>query len=175
MKTIPLIIAFAISGLGLVAQQTSIPDAQLRDLNGTIVTSHQAISPGQATLLVFWKSSSGKCCENLDNINDAWIESLRMKGVRLVAICVDCNGSWTHVKPIVDGNSWDFETFIDVNGEFKRAMNVGEAPCTLLFDQDNTLLCRYNSGCTGSQEFICANILDHLAGEVIAYEFQAGK
>ncbi|MCU0370192.1 MAG: TlpA family protein disulfide reductase [Bacteroidales bacterium] len=175
MKTIAIILIALLPVLRISAQQTSIPDVDLRDIDGNIISSSQITQPGTATMVVFWKSSSGKCCENLETLQEAWQETLKHKGVRLVAICVDCNGSWTQVKPIVNGNSWDFDTYIDVNGDFKRAMNVGDVPCTMLFDEDQNMICRYNSACTGSQEFICANIMDHLNTPVTAPDYEASK
>jgi len=162
MKKTALFLIALWPSLWMSAQQNNVPDADLRDINGKIVSSSQIIEPGKSTLVVFWKSSSDKCCANLETLQSAWEETLSQHGVKMVAICVDCNGSWTQVKPIVNGNNWDFDTYIDVNGDFKRAMNVGDAPCTLLFDKEQNLVCRYNSACTGSQEFICTNILDHL-------------
>ena len=175
MKTIAIILIALLPVLRISAQQTSIPDVDLRDLDGKIISSSQITQPGTATLVVFWKSSSGKCCENLETLQEAWDETLKQKGVRLVAICVDCNGSWAQVKPIVNGNNWDFDTYIDVNGDFKRAMSVGDVPCTMLFDQDQNLVCRYNSACTGSQELICQNITDHLNNSVTASNFKPSK
>lgn len=162
MKRMILILALALPAIWLGAQQNNIPDVTMRDIHGYMVTSAQVLQSDQATLIVFWKSSSGKCCENIGLLNDAWNDGLRQEGIRLVAICTDCNGSWTQVRPIVDGNGWEFETYVDVNGDFMRAMCVGEVPCAMLLDKDKNILCRYNSGCTGSQEFICRNILDHL-------------
>ena len=161
MKTITLSLIACLSSLILSAQQ--IPDVNLRDVDGNPVSSLEVSQPGEATLLVFWKSTSGKCCENLENLYEAWTGSLKLRGIKMVAICVDCNGSWSHVKPIVNGNGWDFETYIDVNGDFRRALGVGDVPCSMLFDGNQNLVCRYNSGCTGSSDFICENILNHLA------------
>jgi len=175
MKKLALFLIAFWPALLVSAQPTSIPDVDLRDINGTIVSSSQITQPGESTLIVFWKSSSGKCCENLDMLQEAWDETLKQKGVRLIAVCVDCDGAWTRVKPIVNGNDWDFDTYIDVNGDFKRAMSVGDVPCTMLFDQDQNLVCRYNSACTGSQEFICQNITDHLNNSVTASNFKPSK
>jgi peroxiredoxin len=175
MKKIIATILVLFPAFWLAAQTASIPSVELRDLNGKIVPSSQLMQPASATLLVFWKSSSGKCCANLEEMRQAWEETLKAQGVRLVAICVDCNGSWTQARAVVDGNGWDFDTYIDVNGDFMRAMCVGEVPCSMLYDQNQNLLCRYNSGCSGSQEYICENIMAHLASSVIAYEAQADK
>ena len=90
------------------------------------------------------------------------MEELREKGIRLVAISVDCNGSWSQVKPMVQGQGWEFDAYIDVNGDLMRAMNVSEVPCTLLFDQARQLLCRYHCEYAGSQELISENIMNHI-------------
>jgi hypothetical protein len=175
MKKIIATLITLLPALWLAAQQSSIPSAELRDIDGKIVPSSQIMQPGSATLLVFWKSSSGKCCDNLEEMEQAWEETLKGQGVRLVAICVDCNGSWTQARAVADGNGWEFDTYIDVNGDFMRAMCVGDVPCSMLYDQNQNLVCRYNSGCTGSQEYICENIMSHLVSTAIAYDLKAEK
>lgn len=175
MKKIPAIFAALLPALWIAAQSGTLPSAELRDLDGKIVPTSQIMQPGTATLLVFWKSSSGKCCDNLETLQEAWQETLKAQGVRLVAVCVDCNGSWSQVKPVVEGNGWEFDAYVDVNGDFTRAMSVSEAPCSLLYDQEQNLVCRYNSGCTGSQEYICQNILAHLSSTATVSDHQAKK
>jgi cytochrome c biogenesis protein CcmG/thiol:disulfide interchange protein DsbE len=175
MKTLALILIALTPAVSLSAQQASIPDVDLRDLNGKIISSTEIIQSGKPTLLIFWKSSSGKCCENLETLQSAWEGTLAQHGIKLVAICVDCNGSWTQVKPIVDGNNWDFDTYIDVNGDMKRAMNVGDVPCTMLFDEGQNIVCRMNSACTGTEEFICSSIMDHLNNSATAENYKGNK
>ena len=108
-------------------------------------------------------------------MNEAWTEGLRQADVKLVAIYVGNDGSWNQVKPIVDGNGWEFDAYIDSNGDLKRAMCVGDVPCAMLYDKDQNLLCRYNSGCTGSQEFICENILSHIDKQETAQIWRTDK
>jgi cytochrome c biogenesis protein CcmG, thiol:disulfide interchange protein DsbE len=175
MKRIALSLTALSLALWMPAQTTSIPDVNLRDIDGKIISSSEITQPGTPTLVIFWKSTSGKCCENLGLLQEAWEETLSQQGVKMVAICMDCNGSWTQVKPIVNGNDWDFDVYIDVNGDLKRAMNVGDVPCTMLFDENQNMICRMNSACTGSQEFICSNILDHLDLSVTAANFEDEK
>jgi hypothetical protein len=175
MKNITLFLFAFWPALWMSAQQPLIPNVDLRDIDGSIISSSQIAKPGTSTMVVFWKSTNGKSCDDLDILQETWYESLRQKGVRMVAVCIDCNGSWTQVKPIVNGNSWDFDTYIDVNGDFKRAMNVGDVPCTMLFDEDQNLVCRYNTACTDSQEEICRNVLDRLDTYATTSNFEAGK
>lgn len=172
MKNIVLALFALLPALWATAQENHLPAINLRDVDGKVVCASSITDSGRATLLVFWKSSSIKCCENLETLYDAWTNNLKAKGIKLVAICIDCNGSWTHVKPIVNGNDWDFETYIDVNGDFKRAMSIGDGPCSLLFDQDQNLVYWYNAACTGSEEYICHNLLEHLYPGMVNNDFK---
>lgn len=79
----------------------------------------------------------------------------------MICICVDGTGSWSHVKPVVDGNCWEFDTYVDVNCDLKRAMNVTNVPCTILLDGSKNLICRYNGFCIGADQMLCEKIRDH--------------
>ena len=175
MKTIIALLLSIAPVLWSAAQTNNIPNVDLRDTDGNRITSAEIIQPGAATLVVFWKSNNSQCCTNLENLEEAWSETLRNQGVRMVVICTDCNGNWSNIKPVVNGNGWEFETYVDVNGDFKRAMNVGEGPCTMLFDNDENMVCRYNSTCTGGPDYICDNFMKHLESPLSVVEYRAGK
>jgi len=161
MKTLTFALLIFWPVVWLNAQQ-QVSSIELTDLNGNKTNSWQIIEPGTTTVLVFWKSSSTQCCDNLENLQSAWIDTLKNKGVKLVAICVDCNGTWSHIKPMMAGKNWEFDSYIDLNGDFKRTMGVSELPCTILLDQDQNMVCRYNGFCAGGSDLICENILQHL-------------
>jgi hypothetical protein len=174
MKTITILL-LALWPTLWASSQNSLPNAELRDVDGNRLSASEVLQPGSPTLLVFWKSNNSQCCENLENLEAAWTGSLRDLGVRMIVICTDCDGNWSRVKPLVNGNGWEFETYVDVNGDLKRAMSVGEGPCTMLFDRNETMVCRYNAACTGSPEFICDNFKKHLGGELTADVKRVGR
>mgnify|MGYP001228397448 CR=1 FL=1 len=161
MKTLAIAFLIFLPLTWLNAQQ-QVFATELTDLDGNKTNSWEIIEPGTTTLLVFWKSSSAKCCDNLENLQSAWTDTLKNRGVKLIAICVDCNGSWSHIKPMMAGKNWDFESYIDLNGDFRRMMGVTDVPCTMLLDQNQSLLCRYNGFCNGGSELICEKILKHI-------------
>ena len=144
MKKTLFISLLLLPALWLTAQTDKIPEVKLRDLNGQIISSSQILTPDTPTLLVLWNTSDSKFKEGLEFFNEMWDENLRMEGVNMVAICTDNLGSWSQVKPLINGNGWDFDAYIDVNGDFMRAMNVGAGPYALLIDKQQNILYRYS-------------------------------
>ena len=145
----------------LSAQTSYLPYTELKTIDGLPTTTENIIEPGSVTILVFWKSCNTKCCESLDAMQEVWQDSLEGEGVKMIGICVDGVGSWDHVKPLVNGNCWEFDTYIDVNCDLKRAMNVTTVPCTILLDHNQNLICRYNGFCSGVEKMMCEKIQHH--------------
>lgn len=166
MKTIAISIAIIFWAIALNAQHGILPEVSLKTLDGTDVSAISIIEPGTITILVFWKSSNNTCKENLDNLQDIWLENLKKSNLKLISICVDSKGSWNHIKPIVNGNNWDFDTYIDVNGDLKRAMNVNTFPCTIALDTLQDQLCRYENYCPGIEELMYQTIMNEALADL---------
>jgi len=158
LSIIPAVLLFTI----ISAQGPVMPKVELRTIDGLPTNSLSIVEPGSVTILVFWKSCNMKCRQSLDAMHEVWQESLKDKGVKMVAVCVDGTGSWDQIKPLVDGNAWEFETYIDVNCDLKRAMNVNNVPCTIILDDLRGLICRHDGYCTGSEALICKKVQSHL-------------
>jgi len=150
------------STLWLKAQINKMPTEALVTLDGVTVMSNTILGTTSPTILVFWKSGNNKCCDNLESLQSAWLADLQQQGVKMVAICTDCNGSWSNIKPMAYGRNWEFDIYIDPNGNFKRAMSISDVPTTMLFDQHQQLLCRQSGYCSGDEELICEKINKHI-------------
>jgi len=162
MKKISILLTTFFMITILSAQNGIVPRTDLKTLEGATISTDNIIEPGVVTILVFWKSCNKTCLASLDAMHEVWQDSLEEKGVRMLTVCVDGTGSWNHVRPYVDGNAWEFETYIDVNCDLKRAMNVNNVPCTILLDADQNLICRHDGFCTGSEAMLCDKVQKHL-------------
>jgi cytochrome c biogenesis protein CcmG/thiol:disulfide interchange protein DsbE len=162
MKEVTVFLALCFASLVASAQTTDLPYAELTTIDGLPTNTDEIIEKGAVTILVFWKSCNQKCSESLEAMQEIWQDSLEHNGVKLIAICVDGVGTWDHVKPFVFGNSWEFDTYIDVNCDLKRAMNVSNLPCTILLDDNQNLICRHEGFCTGVEAMLCEKIQKHL-------------
>jgi hypothetical protein len=59
------------------------------------------------------------------------------------------------VSPTVSGKSWEFEVLLDVNSDFKRAMNVNVPPHTFILDGEGTIVWQHVGYLDGDeQEYI---------------------
>lgn len=85
------------------------------------------------------------------------------KDIKMAAICIDHQGTWSYVKPVISGKAWEFDVYIDSEGDFQRAMGVIEAPYTMLFNKDHEIICRYPGYCSGNEEMVCKKILSCLS------------
>ncbi|HEY9113118.1 MAG TPA: TlpA disulfide reductase family protein [Bacteroidales bacterium] len=143
----------------LISQTTTYAAFQLTNLDGERVSSADLLQNAKPTVIIFWKSGSANCCDNLENMQTAWLEMLKEKNVRMLAICEDFNGDWSHVKPFVYGKNWEFEVYLDVNGDCRRAMQVTTLPFTIVFDENQQMVCSYAGYCKGNEDILCEKIL----------------
>lgn len=162
MKTIKLILfLFSLSfALFAYCQNQSLPNLDLLTLDGIKVNASEISNNDKPMVLVFWKTNEKECCDQLNMINDVYEDFFKQKGVKVVAICVDCVGKTQHIKPFVYGHDLDVEVYIDRNGDFKRSMNVSKVPYTILYDNKMDIYCQYVGYCNGSEDILC-NKIDH--------------
>ena len=128
--------------------------ANLKALDGTSVQLNEMLTSSEGTILIFWETNNSLCSSNIDNLQNAWVENIKELGVDLIAICVNYSGMWTSVKPYISGKGWDFETYIDINGDIKRMLGIGTLPYTILLDGNQKIKCRYPGYCSGDESIV---------------------
>ncbi len=165
MKTLsPFMIGAAlVSTLNFGISQTSaLPDAEIYDLDGISINAQSISNDSLPMILVFWKTTDNKCCENLAVIDEAWQNQLLEYGIKLVAICEDCSGDISHIKPYVAGHGIMAEVYIDKNGNLRRKMAIPAMPYTILFDRDMNIQCQSAGYCPGAEEILCEKVIQCL-------------
>ncbi len=162
-KKIFLTIMLITGIMSVFPQSTPLSSAELYTLDGTKINTNEIFKGDQPFVLIFWKTNVKECCDHLNTINELYTQSLKDKGVKVIAVCVDCKGDIQHVKPFVFGHHYEFEIYIDKNGDFKRSMNVSTIPYTVLVDNDLNLYCRWAGYCNGIEDHLIEKIENYLA------------
>ena len=152
-----------------MSQIASLPSVDIYTLDGSRLNASTLQNDGMPMILVFFKTSDYKCRENLFDICEAYENELTGRGVKLVAICIDCIGKTEHVKPFVLGHDLKAEVYVDKNGNLKRAMGVSDAPYTILYDQRMQIFCEYPGYCGAAGDLVCEKMKGCLNQMDLAY------
>ena len=80
-------------------------------------------------------------------------------GVKIVAVSIDDSRSTNRVSPYIMSSGWEFEILLDPAGDFKRAMQVMNAPHTFLYNGKRELVWSHNSYADGDEEELYEELL----------------
>lgn len=108
--------------------QTELPNITVKTLSGDDFNIESLKEKENPIILSFWATWCGPCIKELNAINDMYIDWQDETGVELYAVSIDDARTVRRVKPMVNGNAWDYEVLIDENQDLKRRMNVINIP-----------------------------------------------
>ncbi len=162
MKFFPLVFALLFSFT--LQAQSSLPDVNIKTLDGQTINIQEYANNGKITVLSFWATWCSPCKRELDAIADyyeEWQEDLDME---LVAITIDNARNLPKVKPMVETKGWEYTILSDANEDLKRALNFQTVPMTFLIDQDGEIVYTH-SGYNPGDEFELEDKIKELQGE----------
>lgn len=133
------------------AQGRTIPSVEVFDMKGGKFNTSQLDNGGKPMIINFWATWCSPCKRELNNIAEEYPDWVEETGVKLVAISIDDARNMQKVRPYVDGQSWDYEVYIDVNADFKRQMGVNNVPHTFLVDGNKNIVWQHNSYSEGDE------------------------
>lgn len=158
MKLSILLVFILFSGISIMSQTNNLPSVDIFTLDGIRVNANSISNNNLPMVMVFFKTYDKGCCKYLADLNDASEETLKNNKIKIVAICVDCNGHMENVKPFIAGRDLDMEVYVDKNGDLKRLLGIPSVPFTMLYDHEMKLVCKYNGYCSGNQDVLCEKV-----------------
>ena len=144
-----------------------IPDVAVKNLDNSSFQTSQISNDGKPIIISFWATWCSPCKRELDTIAEDFDDWVDETGVKLVAISIDDARNQAKVKPYVDKQGWEYDVYIDPNGDFKRAMNVNNVPHTFLIDGEGNIVWQHNSYAPGDEEELRELVEKLAAGESI--------
>lgn len=158
-------------GITLYAQEgvlvQNIPAVDIKTLNGEVFNTANIENNGKPMIISFFALWCKPCLRELTAINDVYQDWQEETGVKLVAISIDDARSTANVKPTVDGNGWEYEFYLDANGDFKRAMGVNMVPHVFILDKDKKVVYQHTSYAEGGENELFEIVKKVAAGEEI--------
>lgn len=106
----------------------TLPSVRLKDIHGKTIDTRTLNNDGKPLVISFFATWCKPCMRKLRAIDEVYEEWQAQTGVKLVLISIDDAQNSSKVKPLVDGEGWDFEVLLDSDSEFARLMQVQSIP-----------------------------------------------
>jgi len=163
ISTLALVIAFA----SFTMAQEKLPSIKVKDLKGNAVTTSTISNDGKPMVVSFWATWCKPCIRELNAINDEYIDWQDETGVKLVAISIDDARNSSKVRPFITSQGWEYEVYLDENGELRRALNVNNVPHTFLLDGKGNIVWQHNGYLPGDEDHLYELVTKLANGESI--------
>jgi thiol-disulfide isomerase/thioredoxin len=130
----------------------TLPEVMIRKLNGTSVSTAQLTNHGRPMIISFWATWCKPCIAELSAIAEEYDRWQQETGVKLIAISIDDARTMNSVAPLVKGKGWEYEVYLDPNGDLKRAMNVNMVPHTFLLNEKRQVVHQHTTYVPGDEK-----------------------
>lgn len=149
-----LIISSILFCLKAVGQNKQLPNIEFRDLDGTAINASSISNDGKPMVMIFWSTSCHHTINGIDEISDLYDDWQEETGAKVIIVSTDDKRSSGKVPSFVNGKGWDFDCYLDENGNFRRAMNVLSAPHIIVLDGGLNVIFSQPSFNIGDEEII---------------------
>tara|TARA_R110002050_G_scaffold87066_2_gene184608 strand:- start:12951 stop:13445 length:495 start_codon:yes stop_codon:yes gene_type:complete len=146
--------------------QNKIPNVQIQNMDFETFQTQDIQNDGKPVIISFWATWCAPCKSELNAIADEWAD-WEETGVKFYIVSIDNSRSVNSVQPYVYGQDWPFESLLDVNSEFRRAMNVNNVPHVFLLDGEGKIVWQHNGYNPGDEEALLELVEKLVAGEKI--------
>ena len=156
-----IILLFFINGLlGFNTTEVvqTLPDVNLKTLDGKTVNIKEHVKQNKFTVLSFWATWCGPCKKELDALQDFYEDWQEEFNVELIAVTVDNARGLSKVKPMVNTKGWGFTVLSDGKQELQRGLNFQTIPQTFIVDSDGNVVYSHNGYNPGDEEELADKI-----------------
>lgn len=168
MNKLSLIVLALCLSLGqLYAQTRPLPAVDVKNLEGKTLSTKTWSNDGKPVVVSFWATWCKPCINELVAISEVYDKWKAETGVKVIAVSIDDARNSIKVGPFVNGKGWDYEVFLDVNQDLKRAMNVNNVPHTFVLDGNMNIVWQHNSYSPGGEEHIFEIVKQVAAGKPV--------
>ena len=136
----------------IFAQNRTLPNTVVKTLQGSNFNIKNIENNGNPIVISFWATWCKPCKKELNNIAEVYEDWQDETNVKLVAISIDDSRSMMRVAPYINASDWEYEIYLDPNGDFKRAMGVSTIPHTFLLNENKEIVWQHQGYIDGDEE-----------------------
>jgi len=146
-----LIILLTISSFTNEDAKRTLPSVNIKTLDGKQFNTKDITNDGNPIIISFWATWCKPCIAELTSISEVYDEWQEETGVKLVAVSIDNARTSVKVKPLVNAKEWDYDIYLDENGDFKRAMGVNMVPHTFILNGKGEIVWEHTTFSEGGE------------------------
>ena len=146
-------------------KSNTLPAVNLKKLDGSVMNTKDISNDGKPIIVSFWAIWCKPCVQELNAISEVYADWQKETGVKLIALSVDDARTSNSVAPFVAGKGWNYEVYLDPNGDFKRAMNVNMVPHVFLLNGNKEIVDQHTSFSPGDEEQLFEKVKKVAAGQ----------
>ena len=132
----------------------ALPDLQLKDIDGHEINVASLAHTGKPVIIAFFATWCKPCMRELKAAHELYLDWHDELGVEMYIVSIDQAQDAHKVKPLVDGNDWEYHVLLDPNSAFKRAMNVQSIPHMFILDKKGNIVYNHVGYTDGDEETI---------------------
>jgi peroxiredoxin len=137
--------------------QNELPDTKIRSLRGNEVSFRSLAQSGTAIIVSLCATWCVRCITELETISEQYEDRQKETPFKVIAISIDDTRTSSRVKSFVKGKGWDFDIYLDVNSDLKRALNINDVPHVLLI-KNGKIIYQHNGYVPGNEEELFAKL-----------------
>jgi peroxiredoxin len=145
----------------------SLPEVQLKDVQGNWVSSSEIKNEGKPMIISFWATWCKPCLRELHAYQDLYPEWQEETGVKLIAISIDDTRNSGKVGPMATSEGWEYEVYVDENQDMKRNLGIVNIPHTFVLDGNGNIVWQHAGYSPGDEDYLYEIIQKVAAGEPI--------
>lgn len=152
MKTRIITLLFFIITTTIYSQNKLLPSVDVKTINGKSININSIENNEMPIVINFWATWCKPCKKELNNIAEVYDEWQDETGVKIIAISIDDTRSMSKVAPYVNSVGWEYEVYLDSNGDLKRAMGVSTVPHTFLLNSKKEIVWQHRGYVDGDED-----------------------
>jgi cytochrome c biogenesis protein CcmG, thiol:disulfide interchange protein DsbE len=130
-------------------------DIPLKNAKGDLLNSAQALhSNGKPTILLFWLTTCAPCAMEMQAISTKYNQWKKETDFNLIAISTDFSKNYPNFVKRVEEKKWPWQTYIDVDREFRKVMpgELNGLPQTFVLDKNGNIVLHKRKYSTGDED-----------------------
>lgn len=155
-------IIFAMLFMACMTAKAQLPSVQLKTLEGKSINTSTLNNDGKPFIISFFATWCKPCNRELSAIHEVYADWQEETGVKVYIVSIDQAQNINKVKPLVDGEGWEYDVLLDPNGDFRRAMGVQTIPHAFIIDSKGKIADSRSGYTDGSEEHLIEKVRELL-------------